>query len=496
MQYKYLDKRIKHIIFMPCFGDEDTSKKIGDIVQISPFDEYHIKRSIKKLFGLKLDCKISGMTTDEICKQVYEFVRCSESKKITQKEISAEKNLLNSHEVFAITLGVFNSLLGRRIFPTEPICKLKTEIETKAGKGVDKVLSELLYLSFGVPINITSDTKLKPEMTVYNIVNQVTYALVKYGKAIDPKVECAGMSPLWVPIRTSMTFNTLVNILREKFGIRPSIKTISNVKSYEDLDGYVIKLLVKNKINEIVFDNSEINLCHGISETLIDTNKAKSIKQNVQNTFGITVDYDISGTKLSRLYWYVYEKANHSEELRNILFGKQKTIENIVNKNKGPHENKPRHEIFRDIIYEINHAVSLERSVQSYTKVSNLLSKIHDNQEKVINLEKTFENLENEHKIKIDMTDPYLKVGDICCAVHDSMVMRGKSEATYIALEDMEPLWAALNHAIKFEHLRSVLKNEIGVGVSVYKLSNCRTYDDYVKLVNIALAKKTKSNNR
>ena len=89
-----------------------------------------------------------------------------------------------------------------------------------------------------------------------------------------------------------------------------------------------------------------------------------------------------------------------------------------------------------------------------------------------------------------------MKIGDICCAVHDSMVKQGKSESTYIALEDMEPLWAAINPAIKFEHLRSVLKNEIGVSVSVYKLSNCRTYDDYVKLVNIALAKKAESNSR
>lgn len=496
MRYKEIMEQIKTIVFVPYFGDEDVSEKIGDIIQISPFDEYYIKRSIKKLFGLKLNRNISGMTTYDICEQVYKFVQHSENTQNTPKEVTVEKNLLNSHEVFAITLGVFSNLLERRVFPYEQIDKLRSEFEPEKRENFDKKLSELLYLSFDEPIDITIDTKLKPEMTVYNIANQVTYALVKYDKAIDPKIECAGMNPLWVPIRITMTFNTVANILREKFGIQASIKTISKAKSYKDLDKYVTKLVVKNKVNKIVFGDNEPNLCHGISETLIDTKGAKSIKQNVQNAFSITVDYDISGTKLSRLYRYVYEKVNHSEELRNILFGKPKTIKKVVNKNKGPHENKPRHEIFRDIMCDINHAVCLEHSVQTYTKIHSLLKRIQDDREKVINLEKTFKNLETKHKIKIDTTDPCLKVGDICCAVHDSMVKQGKSESTYIALEDMEPLWAVLNHAIKFEHLRSVLKNEIGVSVSVYKLSNCRTYDDYVKLVNIALAKKAESNSR
>lgn len=496
MQYKEIMEQIKSIVFVPYFGDEDTSKKIADIVQISPFDEYYIKRSIKKLFGLKLGCNISGMTTDEICAQVYEFVQHSENTQNTPKEVTVEKNLLNSHEVFAITLRMFSNSLGRRVFPYEQIYKLKSEFETTTGGNFDKMLTESLYAIFGEPIDITVDTKLKPETTVYNIANQVTYDLVKYGKAIDPKVECAGMNPLWVPIRATMSFNTVVNILREKFGIQPSIKTISNVKSYKDFDKYVTKLVVKNKVNEIVFGDNEPNLCHGVSETLIDTKGAKSIKQNVQSTFNITVDYDISGTKLSQLYRYVYGKVNRSEELRNTLFGKPKTFEKVAKKNRGRHENKPRHEIFSEIMCDINHAICLEHSVQTYTRVHSLLNQIQDDREKVINLEKTFENLENKHKIKIDTTNPYLKIGDICCAAHNSMIAQGKSESTYVALDDMEPLWAAINPAIKFEHLRSVLKNEIGVSVSVYKLSNCRTYDDYVKLVNIALAKKAESNSR
>lgn len=503
MQYEDIEKQIKHIVFVPYFGDEDASKKIGDIIQVSSFDEYYIRRTIKKIFGLKLGYGVSSMTTDEICTQVHKFVQNRDEKesityeKNAGKEKTTEKDLLNSHEVFAIFLKALSNLLGRRVFPSEQICKLETETETKIGKNFDKVLPELLYTSFGKFIDVTVDTKSKPGMTVYNIANEVTYALVNCDKAIDPKVECSDMNPLWVPIRTSMTFNTVVDILREKFGLWTSAKTISKVRSYKDLYRYVTKLLVKNKINEIVFGNAEFNRCHGISDTLVDAQNAKSIRQNVQNTFSITVDYDISGTKLSRLYRYVYEKVNHSEELRNTLFGKQKTIEDDVDiKQEKYQETKSRDEIFRDIMCDINRAVCLSRSVQSYTNVHNLLNKISGNKEKVINLKKIFQNLENEHKIKIDTTDPYLKVGDICCAVHNSMVLQGKSESIYVSLKDMEPLWATLNPAIKFEHLRSVLKNEVGVSISVYKLSNCRTYDDYVKLVDIALAKKAKMNNR
>ena len=130
----------------------------------------------------------------------------------------------------------------------------------------------------------------------------------------------------------------------------------------------------------------------------------------------------------------------------------------------------------------------LGHSVQSYDHVNNLLYKLNGDTKKIDNLNQTFHNLELTYQIKIDTNNPNLTIGDICRAAHDSMVRQGKSESTYVALEDMEPLWAALNPAIVFEHLRSVLRNEIGVSISVYKLSNCRTYDDYAKLVKIALA--------
>lgn len=502
MQYEDIARRIKHIIFVPYFGDEDTFAKIGDVIPISPFDERYIKQEIKKLFGLKLDDNISNATTDEICKQVYGFIQRSNSTQNKPKEPDvAERALLNSHEVFSIILKAFSNLLDRRVIPNERIANLKTEIEVKTQQNFDKVLAELLRSSFGEYIDVSIDTTLNPGMAVYNIANQVTYALVERGKVIDPKIECAHMNPLWVPIRTSITFNTVTDILREKFGVSTSTKTISKIKSYQELNVYVTKLMVKNKINEIVFGSKEFNLCHGISDSLVDTQNAEFIKQSVLNALNITIDYDISGMKLSSVYKHVYEKINHSQKSRNMLFGKlgkeAEPVANTVNNDvANGHVKKPRQEIFRDIIRDINRAVLLEHSVQSYDHVNNLLYKLNGDKKRINNLNQTFHNLELTYQIKINTDNPNLTIGDICRAAHDSMVCQGKSESTYVALENMEPLWAALNPAIVFEHLRSVLRNEIGVSISVYKLSNCRTYDDYAKLVKIALAKKAKMNDR
>ena len=501
MQYEDIKKRLKPIIFMPYFGDEDTSAKIGDVMQVSSFDEHYIRRTIKKIFGLDLDCNISTVTTDEICRQIYEFLQHPEAPQDRPKEPDvAEKALLNSHEVFSIILKAFNDLLDRRVIPNERIANLKTEVEVKTQQNFDKVLAELLWSSFGEHIDVSIDMILNPGMAVYNIANQVTYALVERGKAIDPKIECAHMNPLWVPIRTSITFNTVTDILREKFGVSTLTKTISKIKSYQELNVYVTKLMVKNKINEIVFGSNEFNLCHGISDNLVDTQNAEFIKQSVLNALNVKIDYDISGMKLSSVYKHVYEKINRSQKSRNMLFGKlgeeAEPVANTVNDVADGQVKKPRQEIFRDIIRDINRAVLLGHSVQSYDHVNNLLYKLNGDTKKIDNLNQTFHNLELTYQIKIDTNNPNLTIGDICRAAHDSMVRQGKSESTYVALEDMEPLWAALNPAIVFEHLRSVLRNEIGVSISVYKLSNCRTYDDYAKLVKIALAKKAKMHNR
>ncbi len=501
MQYEDIVTQIKQIVFVPYFGDEDVTQKIDDVVPLSKFDEQCIKNSIRAAFGLRLNYSISDMTVDKICKIVYEFTQNPKNKRKNveaQQNIVNEKGLLNRHEVFAIVLNQLGNYIGRRVFPNERITKLKTEIETKTGRPFDRVLSELLRLSFNESLDVKLDVAYKRNFAVYNIINQIFYALVVCDKAISSEVECANMNPLWIPIRTSMAFNTVVDILLERFGIWASTKTIANVRSYQELDKYVIKLLIKNKINQIVFDDKRLNLRRNSGDTFVSRKGAESITQNIEHVLHIKIDYEIGGTKLDKLYQYIYQNVKSSEKSRNVLFGKayKESVADTVDNSQNNHIKKTKHEIFRDVIHDINRAVSLDRSVQSHTHVLNLLNKIKNDRQKTDNLQKIFADLISEHNIMIDVTDPTFTVGDICRAVHESMVKQGKSESTYISLEDMDPLWSGINSAVNFEHLKSIIKNEMNVNISVYKLSNCRTYDDYANLVTTALARKGQKNSK
>lgn len=504
MRYNEVKEKIVNIVFPIHFAGDDTSKKIGDSMPFSNADAQLITRAIKSRFGLKLDCKVSEISTDELCNIVYNFLNNPKKQTMGPDKVPAQKkqtspmrnHLLNSHEVFAMTLSAFGSLVGRRVLPNERINKFKFDVMNKCEKDFDQMLNKLLENVFDAPINVKVDNK----MAVYNIANQVTYALVGCGKAIDPKAECANMDPLWVPIRTAMTFNTVADILWEDFGIWVSIKTISNIKSYEEFSRYITKLMIKDKINKFVFTvpNESVSR-HEIGKTLIGAQEAEVITQNLEHFFNITVDYDISYTKLNKLYGYVYDKVNVSEELRNKLFNKNnKPTAPIIDTNGNSAENStgafvPRDEIFSDLIRNINLAVSLERSVQSYTHVLNLINFVSKDPQKVKNLLKLFHDLEDMYGITIKTDDPKLTIRHVGDAIHNYLIKQGRSKATYVALEDMDPLWATINRPMNFGFLKSILKNEYGINISKYSLSNCQTYYDYEKLVIAAQQKRLAS---
>ena len=507
---------VKRILLNSTFADNNINinDKISDLTTFGDADIKLIKEGINTRFNLRIKEDISNFSVGQLTNMIVthvsnskelteKFLRLAQKNRIkmppqkTQQPVQSaettdtnEKHLLNSHEVFAIVLTALGNMIGRRIFPTESIKKLQAEFAENGGLQFDQAFNTELKRTFHNPIDITIDTLSNPKMAVYTIANQVTYTLADCGLALDPKVECADMDPLWTPIRTAMTFDTVVNILWQKFGVWTSTKTISNLKSYEQYEKYVTKLIVKNKINNIVFNTDEIPaesaLRQKLSETVISAQDAESIKQNVQQILNIKVDYNIAGTKLDRLYKYVDRKATVSQELRDKLFGKtdtndQPSIDETPKLQKGAI--KMRDEIFADVIRSVNSAVSIGHSVQGYTNVYNLLNFLRGDKTKYEKLQKLLRDLETAHNITIDTTNPQLTIHSIADAVHMAMVKEGTSISTRVGLEDMTPLWAAINPAINFDHLKAVLGNEIGVNVSVYKLSNCRSYEDYANLV-------------
>lgn len=524
---------LKRILLDSTFADNvNGTEKISDLTTFGDADIKLIKDGITQRFKLTINEDISDFSVGQLWTIIFKHV--SKSEDLTNKFLKlAEKNriklspqktpqpaqpaatadvpntigetnkkhLLNSHEVYAIVLSALGDLLKRRVYPTERVKKLVNEFIQNEKEFVqneeyfiqngEKIFTDRLTTSlqnkFHETLNLNIDTVLNPKMGVYSITKQTTDALIDCGKAIDPKVECAGMNPIWVLLRTAMTFDTVVNVLREDFNIWTSTKTISNIKSYAQYEKYVTKLMVKNKINSIVFKTdgvlTESFLRQNLSDTVIAAQDAESITESIQNIMNITVDYDISGTKLDRLYKYVYKQTTLSQELRDRLFGKTNTntqpIKTDVNETDEPMQ--AREDIFSNIIRRMNCTVSLKKSVQGTTNIYNLLKTMPTKRRN--NLRQLLCDIENEYGIKIDTTDSNLTIRSICNEVHNKLVQQGKSVSLRVPPEEMDPLWRVLHLAINSAHLKDIIGTEMGINVSTYKLSNQRSYQNMEKLI-------------
>lgn len=508
MRRRKIEKLLRDIIFQPNFRDEASNVKINNIIPLSRHVKNIIKCEIQKRFGFELKGDVSDLTLDELCDQVYDFVKNSHETFITkimaffrerfgkndplptgpkvpvpvsptngsnaQKEKSPkDDHLLNSHEVFARVLSVLRQMIGRRVFSNEGINELRTEFAKKNKTDFDETLIQLLSKEFGVELDIATKIPTMAKPAVYSIANQVVAALVTHGKAIDPKVECVGMDENWVPLRTAMTFKTVANKLDEKYGIQILHEDFSTLTSYAAYEEYVIKTIISAKMKNILG-----------GDTL-------HVKENIRNVFGVTVDYNISGANVKTLSGIVYDRVIVSKNLKTKLLGApaQKTrAEKTADIEKTNF--KSRTEVFGDIITAINCAVSLGTSVQKDTLISELFNKVRGDNIKTNRLKRTLTNFENKYGIKIDYeSNPDLDIHYICVAVHNVMCERGESESIKVLLKEMDPLWAILNPAISFEYLHSVLQNDYNIYATVYELSNCRTYDDYVKLINAKKAR-------
>ena len=480
MQYDYIRQEIIDTIFPIHFPGDNTSTKIGDVI---PFSK-RITQDIMYRFGIKsLDCDTSSLSTDELCDVIYE----------SKNPKTSKKHVLNRHQIFAIVLSTFSSLVGRDVSREEHIGRLKTEFLDHKGGLFEQKLIKLLQDAFNENIEIEIDFQTNPKLTVYNFANQITYALVKCGRAVDPKKECTNMDSFWAPIWMATTFDSLVYNLDKALGVWTSTKTISTLRSYEEFEEYVTKRIIKSKLEGIVLGHDAPRNEKSPSDIFISACDKEYIKRNVQNIFNITVGYDISGTRLSQLYTYIYKKIKYSVELQDKLFGFQhKEEQPILSPNKKTEE-VTRNQIFVNIIRNINHAVCLGHSVQTYTYINTLMSRIKDTPKKTTRLQNAFKEIENKYNIKIDLSNQFLTVRDICNAAHDSFIEQGKSKSIYVAIEDMHPLWAAINKSLDFGFLKSILRNEYNIKQTVYNLSNCRTFDDYKRLiVNTKLNEKRK----
>lgn len=478
MQYDELKNSVTNIVFQPYFADvDDTQKKIGDVAPISVTDANIIKQNIQQQFGITLNCDIPDVSVNDICKIIYEYTG---------------GHIWNRREIFKCVLSSFGDAIGRRVFPDDKISELKI------GAGTITNLRN----RFGETVDLLGE---HPEWRIYNLVNRITFDLAEQGRAIDPKDECAGMNNFWKPIWSSLSFGCLSFILIYNFGVwaptdkkkdrkntRELEQKTQNLKSYEELEDFVISEMVKVKIDKIMFEYISIagNFKDRpqMSDFVIGLNAANYVKNKVQKDFNIKIDYDISGTRLKQLYAYVYENVKGSESFRNKIFddvevGSKSAEPTGTNAHKKDVENLlSRDEVFTRIINKINSMlINRTTSVQRWDKLCDLFTTTENPQ----STKKGFNGWLRKHfYITVNLNDPNLNVFHVCSNAYKSLVERGLAEDLRIKIADMNPLWGAINIATKeFGQVKSIIENEIGPRISVYNLSNCRTYWEYKQLV-------------
>ncbi|MBO7509482.1 MAG: hypothetical protein J6T57_04380 [Alphaproteobacteria bacterium] len=489
---------VRFLQLLEKYSSHNEVRLISDL-NISPEEFDIIKQEIQQEFGLTLPDDISGMKISDIYNQICEFHNQKSDKKSTSKP-----KKWNRRGVFCYIMRKLGENMQEitgnnehRIQSQDHISDLRNEVDPNKREYFDELLTKKLGDSFG----IIFDVNLYSAATVYNIANYVLYTLVSQGRAIDPREECAGMDPFWEPLWISLSLGCLAAILTNRFEVwAPTDKNgnkntqnleqqLSHIKSYAELEEFVVAERIKVQIDKIMFRNitvaGDFKNRLDMSDFLISQTKARDIQNGIEEYFNIVVDYDISGTQLNKLYTYVYNNVKDSKSMRDKLFeGVQiEDPQPIKVKNPTPQPGKKllsRDELFAMVISEINSGLNRNTSVQTREKLYNLLMFAKDPDK----LKNTFDGIEKYYGIRINLDNPKITVYNVCSAAYKSFVERGLAEDLRIKISDMNPLWGAVNKAIPyFRHLRSILDNERDVRVSVYNLSNCRTYDEYKQLV-------------
>ena len=330
MQYNDVENIVANIVFQPYFQDvDDTRETIGTVVPNPLVDGRYIQKEIIKQFSFCLPCNILDLSTEQLSKIVFNVI----TRRIQTKEFSTNQsdNRLTTRQVCGYILQHLgsNGPLGRQIGHAENFSDLWTEAKnTKKQQEFVCAFKDILN-HFGVtmdPRPFNNATK------IYNIGNMLTNLLVNKGMAISFEEEYKDVDLFFTPIRMAMTFNLLTSILKNHFefwapdveATKKLTQTLLRFKSYDEYNQFMVKEGIKVKVDKAIFKN--ITLARpfesrsNMSDFVILPWRANSIRQDIEQSLNITLDYDISCSLASNLYMQLYDKVKDFPDLCDKLF--------------------------------------------------------------------------------------------------------------------------------------------------------------------------------
>lgn len=481
MQREEILKILKDIIFPIKFPGDNAQKEICNMV---PYSQ-RIKQEIERTFNITLNCDISNLGIDELC------------------EIIFNKTAWTLRQVYGYILQSLGTCgpLGRQIGHTEKFSKLRIEAnKMRQQQEFDTAFTGILNY-----LDVTIDPRtFNNNTTIYNIGNMITNMLVDKGMAVSFEEEYKDVDLFFCPIRMATAFNCLTGILKDHFEFwAPTIEetkkitqTLLNFKSYDEYNRFMIKEGVKAKVDKIIYNYSNL-VCPfaarpNMSGFIIFPQNAYGIKREIETSFNISVDYNISGTGANELYTYVYNQIKDSPTLWDRVFKKmvgKSPINNVVYNFKQPDGRLQTIDTTHTQIIGAINSTYIPKDHKPQTvhwkePVCHLLANAENREE----LEQLFNKWEVQYEIKIDTANQNFTIGKIGNMVHQYLVDNGLGEDSRVDIADMYAPWAALNKAIASSFLRSIWSGA-GLKMTNTLLSNCKTFDEYKLLIINALHK-------
>ncbi len=510
MRYKDVENIVVQIVFQPYFqGVDDIHEKIGAVVLNPLVDGGYIQNEIINQFGFGLPCNILDLSTEELSKIIFNIA----NKRIQTKKISTDQPTQQPDDRLTVRqvcgyilqyLGTYGPL-RRQIGHAEKFSDLRAEAaEMKKQQKFDDAFTGILN-HFDVtldPQTFNIDTK------IYNIGTMLTNILIDKGMAISFEEEYQDVDLFLAPIRIATAFNCLTGILKNHFEFwapkgeetKKLRRTLLGFKSYDEYNQFMVKEGIKVKVDKIIYEYSNLNcpfeLRPNMSNFVIFPWNANSIKQDIEQSFNMTIDYDISCSLVDDLYMHIYDRVKDSPDSWDKLFKRMASSKSATSSGAIPKQTsgklQTKDETYTQIIGIINSKYvpnglgpdQKKQTVHWNEPICNLLANAKNPNE----LKQLFKTWENQYKIKIDITDPKFTVGKICIMVHQYLVDNGRGEDLRVDIADTYAPWAAFNKVVDWGFIYSIW-SWAGLKIPDNCLPNCHTFDEYRQIIITALHK-------
>lgn len=276
---------------------------------------------------------------------------------------------------------------------------------------------------------------------------------------------------------------------------------LNGINTMKNNETDYIRSYIKNQVNSILlysaFATDTINPNKKIGEIITFPEDVERIRERIKDKFDVNIHQDLSNMTPLQVYTMIFMVAQNSEphKAKILNFAKKQVQEEPAQESAtAPATAQVSHgklwnrrSIFSYIIGNLRTAFG--RPVQPNERIRDLINEAYNTGTEPTAFLNKLKELEGFFGIKIDQEMRIFNIGD---AAEKSLIAQGKAVDSAAEKESMDPLWSTIHTALSINFWRSVISRDLGVQISVYKLSRAHSYQEFEALVAEAQERKEK----